>query len=53
VIARLTPHLRNRRPFDALQEGVGALGELLASKGFGPGGDGNELPDAPIEERGA
>ena len=52
VIARMTPRLREARPFQALQEGLAALADLLASKGFQPGADPNELPDRPIEERG-
>jgi len=55
VIARMTPRLREARPFPALQEGLAALEDLLASKGFqpsaGPAGT-NDLPDRPIEERG-
>ena len=52
VIARMTPRLREARPFDALQEGLAALADLLASKGFQPGAGPNELPDRPIEDRG-
>ncbi len=52
VIARMTPRLREARPFPALQEGLAALEDLLASKGFQPGAGPNELPDRPIEERG-
>ena len=53
VIAQMTPRLREARPFHALQEGLAALEDLLASKGFQPGAGPNELPDRPIEERGA
>jgi putative membrane protein len=53
VIARMTPRLRESRPFDALQEGLAALEGLLTSKGFQPGTGSNDLPDRPIEERGA
>ena len=52
VIARMTPRLRETRPFEALQEGLAALEDLLTSKGFQPGTGSNELPDRPIEERG-
>jgi putative membrane protein len=52
VIARMAPHLRNRRPFEALREALTAVEALLASKGFSGGGGGNELPNAAIEERG-
>ena len=52
VIARMTPRLREARPFQALQEGLAALADLLASKGFQPGAGPNELPDRPIEEHG-
>lgn len=52
VIAHMTPRLREARPFHALQEGLTALEELLASKGFQSGAAPNELPDRPIEERG-
>jgi putative membrane protein len=54
VIARMTPRLRESRPFDALQEGLAALEALLVAKDFAATGAGaNELPDRPIEERGA
>lgn len=53
VIARMTPRLSEARPFHALRDGLAALEELLASKGFTPDADPNELPDRPIEERGA
>jgi putative membrane protein len=53
VIARMTPHLRDRRPFDALRDALGAVETLLAAKGFRAAGGGNELPDAAIEEAGA
>jgi putative membrane protein len=52
VIARMTPRLRESRPFHALQEGLAALEDLLVSRGFQPGAGPNELPDRPIEERG-
>jgi putative membrane protein len=54
VMDRMTPLLRDARPADALQAGIGALQELLAGKGFkGHAGAENELPDRPIEEAGA
>ena len=53
VIARMTPLLRQARPFHALQEGLDAVEALLAAKGFRAAGAGrNDLPDRPIEERG-
>jgi putative membrane protein len=53
VIARMTPHLRDRRPFEALRDALAAIEELLAAKGFrGEAGAPNELPDAAVEERG-
>jgi putative membrane protein len=54
VVARMTPLLRRRRPFHALEEGLGAIDALLAGKGFRTAAAAaNELPDRPIEERGA
>jgi putative membrane protein len=52
VIARMTPHLRERRPFEALRASLAAVDELLAARGFTAHGGGNELPDGVIEERG-
>lgn len=54
VLARMTPLLRDARPADALQQGLAAVEALLAAKGFRarPGAD-NELPDRPIDVRGA
>lgn len=52
VIARMAPHLRDRRPADALRESLAAVEELLAARGFAAHGGGNELPDAVVEERG-
>ena len=52
VIARMTPHLRNRRPSDALRASIAAVEELLAARGYTAGGGGNQLPDDVIEERG-
>jgi putative membrane protein len=53
VIARMTPHLRDARPFHALEEAIAAVAALLASKGFqrGPSAA-DDLPNRPIEERG-
>jgi putative membrane protein len=53
VIARMTPHLRRGRPFDALRDALGAVETLLTSKGFSGAGSGaDELPNAAIQERG-
>jgi len=55
VIKRMTPLLRQARPFHALQEGLTAIETLLEAKGFrasAPGGSQNDVvPDRPIEER--
>ena len=54
VIARMTPLLQQARPFHALREGVGAVEALLATKGFRAAeAGGNDLPDRPVQERGA
>lgn len=54
VIDAMKPHLREARRAHALQEGLSAVEQLLVSKGFrGRSGVPNELPDRPIEERGA
>jgi len=53
VIARMTPHLRNRSPFEAVQAALVAVEAMLTLKGFrGSGATDNELPNAAIEERG-
>ena len=53
VIARMTPHLRHRHPFEALRDALAAIETLLASKGFsGAAGGADELPNAAIQERG-
>jgi putative membrane protein len=53
VVARMTPALRHGRPGDALGQGLTALDDLLARKGFRPPADPvNEIPDTPIEEAG-
>jgi putative membrane protein len=53
VIARMTPHLRDRRPFEALRDALGAIETLLVARGFRAAGGGDELPNAAIEESGA
>lgn len=53
VIARMTPHLRDRHPFDALRTALGAVESLLVAKGFRGQAGANELPNAAVEERGA
>jgi putative membrane protein len=52
VITRMTPHLRDGRPFDALQASLAYVEELLAARGFSTGGGPNELPDDVVEEPG-
>jgi putative membrane protein len=53
VIAAMAPLLFRARFVEALQAGLALLEQLLSTKGFSgvPGGM-NELPDAPVEERG-
>ena len=52
VVARMTPHLRESHPFDALRAALAAIDTLLAARSVrGTGGD-NELPNTAIEERG-
>ena len=53
VISRMTPQLAAGRAFNAVQDGLAALEDLLESHGFRPDDEPNELPDRPIEERGA
>jgi putative membrane protein len=54
IVARMTPRLRQERPFHALQEALTALEALLVDKGFGPLKASSTKPsDRPIEERGA
>ena len=54
VIARMTPHLRGHRPFEALREALTAVEALLVAKQFRGGiTSDNELPNAAIEESGA
>src|SRR5262249_6546758 len=51
VIDAMAPHLREARPFHALEAGIAAVESLLVSKGFHAGADAtNELPNRPIEE---
>jgi putative membrane protein len=54
VIARMAPHLRDERPFDAVRDALDAVEALLVSKGFrGDPGAIDELPNRTIEENGA
>jgi putative membrane protein len=54
IIAATTPLLGEARIADALHAGLALLGQVLAAKGFvGRPERENELPDRPIEERGA
>lgn len=52
VIARMTPHLENQRPFHALKDALDAVEALLVSRGFQarPGAT-DELPNRTIQER--
>jgi putative membrane protein len=53
VVARMTPRLREARPFHAFEEGLAAIEDLLTSKGVQLGAGADEgLSDRPIEERG-
>lgn len=52
IIGRMTPHLRNGRPFEALRDALTAVEALLASKGFSGASGADELPNAIIQERG-
>jgi putative membrane protein len=53
VIGRMAPHLRDRRPFDALRDALAAVETLLAGKGIrAEAGASDELPNAPLQERG-
>ena len=53
IIDTMASHLTGERRFQALQEGIGAVEQLLVSKGFqGPSAVRDELPARPIEERG-
>lgn len=53
VIDAMTPLLRERRCFGALQQGVARLQALLVAKGMSRAPGGNELADRPIQETGA
>jgi putative membrane protein len=53
VIDAMTPLLRERRCFGALQQGVARLQALLLAKGMSKSPGGNELADRPIQETGA
>ena len=53
VIDAMTPLLRERRCFGALQQGVVRLQALLLAKGMSAASGGNELADRPIQETGA
>jgi putative membrane protein len=54
VIETMAPHLRDARPAQALEAAIDAVERLLVSKGFhADRGTTNELPNRPIEERGA
>ena len=53
VIDAMTPLLRERRCFGALQKGVVRLQALLLAKGMSAAPGGNELADRPIQETGA
>jgi putative membrane protein len=53
VIEAMTPLLRERRCFGALQQGVARLQALLLGKGMSAAPGGNELPDRPVQETGA
>ena len=58
IVFRMAPLLREARPFHALKEGLAAIETLLLDKGYKiagePGAPGSDdLPDRPIEERGA
>ena len=51
VIDAMAPHLREARPFHALEAGIIAVESLLVSRGFHAGAHAtNELPNRPIEE---
>lgn len=53
VIDTMTPLLRERRCFGALQQGVARVQAMLLAKGMTAVPDGNEFPDRPIQETGA
>jgi putative membrane protein len=53
AIDAMTPLLRERRCFGALQQGVARIEALLLAKGTTAARGGNELPDRPVQETGA
>ena len=54
VVLRMTPCLSDQRPAVALLEGLSGVEDLLARRGYAARGrDTNELPDQPIELKGA
>jgi putative membrane protein len=53
VIDAMTPLLRERRCFGALQQGVARVQAMLLAKGMTAVPGGNEFPDRPIQETGA
>lgn len=53
VIDAMTPLLRERHCFAALQQGVARVQAVLLAKGMTATAGGNELPDRPIQEKGA
>jgi putative membrane protein len=54
VIARMSPHLRGERPFDALKDALDAVQSVLVSRGVQAAPDASdELPNRTIEEGGA
>ena len=53
VIDAMTPLLRERHCFAALQQGVARLQAVLLAKSMTATTGGNELPDRPIQEKGA
>jgi putative membrane protein len=52
VIEQMTPLLRDRRCFDALQLGIGRMQAMLLAKGMDATAGGNEFPDRPMQETG-
>jgi putative membrane protein len=52
VTMRMAPLLRDARPFQALEQGLTAIEDVLVARGFRADGGLNELPDRPIQERG-
>ena len=53
VIDAMTPLLRARRCSGALQQGVARVQAMLVAAGMSAAAGGNELPDRPVQERGA